>query len=61
MIPIGVQIVLGKKTSGLDQPFARKSKNTNDASDKITTHPWPKIIYKKDKEQYVNNFYNQML
>ena len=21
----------------------------------------PKIIYKKDKEQYVNNFYNQML
>ena len=20
-----------------------------------------KIIYKKDKEQYVNNFYNQML
>ena len=22
---------------------------------------YPKIIYKKDKEQYVNNFYNQML
>ena len=25
------------------------------------TLSYPKIIYKKDKEQYVNNFYNQML